>query len=262
MFSIHRFFALTTHYIYSMKRNPARFIEILVWPSFEVVLFGFLTQYMSTANNSTTALVTGILAGIVMWNFFGRIMQEAASQVLDDIFSRNFQNIFLSPITRAELIVSILAACILKLLLSITVLLALITVIYPPLLESIGFHMLIWMIHLISFGSALSLFVIGLILVFGERLSFVAWILSAVIQIFSGVVYERNVLPEAIRYVSYAIPSSYVFESVRTIAGGNVETWEWVWLSGGLILMYGIVGSIFFNYCVHVSRASGRMVKL
>lgn len=262
MFSLLRLFGLTTHYLYSMKRNPARLIEMIVWPSFEVVLFGFLAQSVTNTQQTLLAVGTKILTGIVVWNFFARIIQESVAQFLDDAFSKNVQNIFITPITTLEFVLSIVIASITKLVISLLILLTIVSSIYPSLFITLEIPAFFWAFFLILFGSILSLYALGLIFIVGERLSFIGWIISTVVQIFSCVFYDRSVLPEPLKSISYAFPSSYIFESIRSYIATGIIHFDWIRPSLLLLVCYGIVGILFFRYSLAVSRRNGRLAKL
>ncbi len=214
-FSYHRCAALTLHFLYAMKRNPTRLIEILVWPTLEIVLFSFLALAVHQAENQVITVGLSILAGLVFWNFFSRIVQESIAQFMDDVISKNIQNILVTPVTLTELVAGLSIAAILKMIISIAFLSLLIFGLYPPLLVLIGTTSLIWIGILISYAIVLSLLGIALIMIFGTRLSFIGSLLSTGIQIFACAFYPRNILPPVLYQLSFLVPISYVFESIR-----------------------------------------------
>jgi len=250
------------HYLNSMKRNPARIIEILVWPSLEVVLFGFLASSGATESQQTATITARILAGIVYWNCTARIIQESTAQLTDDFLSKNIQNILITPISLGELLFGITAASITKILLSTGALLCVIAFVFPTFLSTVGAQAIIWMLQLELFGVALSFISISCIFLLGGRASFSGWAISTIIQIFSLVFYSRDALPGVFRTLSYAVPSSYIFELIRLYQPTSPIENTYQLISLSLSLIYIIVGTIMVNISYRLAKQLGTLIKL
>ncbi len=242
-------YALTRHYLLSMKRNPARVIEILIWPAFEVALFAILASSEYAGESAAYRLTVTILTGIVFWNFTARIIQETVAQFVDDFLSKNIQNILVAPIGLAELLTGLTMASVLKLLFSLAALALVLLSVYPAFFSALGIHTLLWVFQLGLAGIAFSFFAVAAVFLYGERVSFAGWILSTVTQVFSLVFYPRTALPGVLHAISYAIPSSYVFESVHGYEPGSAV------LSAGQITAFLISVGYFLAGTVAVSAA-------
>src|SRR3546814_11050943 len=48
--------------------------------------------------------VPTLLGAVLLWDFFSRVMQGVTTAFVDDVWSRNFLNVFASPLTIAEYI--------------------------------------------------------------------------------------------------------------------------------------------------------------
>lgn len=253
---------LYIHYLYSMRRNPARIIEILIWPGFEVFLFGLLASSSTSQSPQTMTIVITILTGIVYWNCTARIIQESVAQCIDDFTSRNIQNLLIAPISLWQLLLASSAASLTKIVLSLLVLALVLGVVFPAFFSTLGFPALLWAMQLEFFGVALSLFAISAVFLFGERASFSGWMLSTIIQLVSLVFYERTALPQPLYAVSFLVPSSYVFESIREYSPG-----AFIFSSGQttafmLSLLYFLVGSVVASLSYRVAKKIGALTKL
>lgn len=261
-FSLNRMGGLVSHYFFSMKRNPARLIEIFVWPAFELTLFSFLAVTIDAAGNRVFALGVGILMGVLFWNFFARIIQETVAQFLDDAFSRNLQNLFIAPFSLLELAFSLLLVSFGKMMASFLVLGALASWLFPELFSLLGPPALLLVGQLVYFGSVMAILALALVLIFGERLSFVGWLLSTVIQVFSCVFYARSVLPPGLYQLSYLAPSSYVFEAMRLYLRGESVTLETVVVPFLLTSGYLVIFLLVFRWAYDYSRRQGTLTKM
>lgn len=262
MFSWRRFIALSRHQLFSMKRNPARFIEILVWPTLEVFIFSLLSVSIVNTSSNELKIALGVLSGVVFWNFFGRVIQEAVAQFMDDALTKNMQNIFMTPLTLSEFLSSIVFISICKLLFSIGILSFVVFLLFPDFAVVAGNFAILWIFSLLVYAVVLSFFAIGILFIIGERGSFIGWFLSTAIQIFSCVFYERTVLPTGLREVSFLFPPSYVFESIRLyLSSGKLEI-SGILIANGISLLLMPLAILFVNQCFVYSRKSGMIIKI
>lgn len=253
---------LYIHYLYSMRRNPARIIEILIWPSFEALLFGLLASSEAAGSSQATNITLVILTGIVYWNCTARIIQESAAQFIDDFTSKNIQNLLLAPISLGQLILATTAASMTKIILSLVALMLILRAVFPAFFSTLGFHALLWVFQLELFGVSLSLVAIALVFLFGERASFSGWMLSTVVQIVSLVFYNRAALPQPLYAMSFLTPSSYVFEAIRQYSPGS-QIFTQSQLNALLLsIVYLFAGSVLVAIASRVAKHIGTLTKL
>lgn len=262
MHNFKKILGLSLHYFFAMKRNPARLIEIFVWPSFEVLVFGLLAASQTEKSFDSSRLAIQILAGVTYWNCTARIIQESVAQFIDDFTSRNIQNIMIAPISLGHIVVGTIVASTIKLCVSLLVLAAALAVVYPSFFSLIGIYALLWVAQLELFGIALSLFALGGIFLFGERASFGGWLLSTVLQVFSLVFYDRSALPEPLQTISRAVPSSYIFETIRSLQQRITPLYADSLIVLSLIAAYLMLGGVFVSWALKQSRKNGTLTKL
>lgn len=260
--SIQRVWGLYLHYLYSMKRNPARIIEILVWPMFEIIVFGLLAASTAGQTDTSSRLTLTILMGVIYWNFTARIIQESVAQFIDDFLSKNIQNILIAPIALPDLLMGIVLAAMTKLLLSTFSLAFILRIVFPAFFATVGISSLLWVFQLEFFGVSLSLIAIALIFIFGERVSFAGWMISTVVQVFSLVFYRRDALPGLLHVLSYAVPSSYVFESIRSYRVGSPLMSAEVWVSLLISAGYFVIGFLLCRTSFAWAKRAGTLAKL
>ena len=260
-FSFARYLGLSMHYFRSMKRNPARLIEIIVWPSFELVLFSLLAISVNASQTSFVSAGITILAGVIFWNFTARVVQEIIAQLLDDAFSKNLQNIFITPISLTEFVCGLFTASLIKLCLSLVIMTAILALFAPMFFQVASPALFPLIIQLPLLGLLLSLPALSLVFIFGERASFSGWILSTVAQVFSCVFYERSVLPPVLYELSYLSPASYIFESIRDVISRPNAHAAFTWLPLTLTGVFMLVFLIIFRYSFSYSLRHGTLTK-
>ncbi len=261
-FSLTRIAGLYVHYLNSMRRNPARIIEILVWPGIEVVLFAVLASSQHGKAPDSASITLSILTGIVFWNCTARVIQETTAQFTDDFTSKNIQSLLITPIRLSELLIGITAASISKIILSLSALSVLLSLIYPSFFDTFGPHVFLWVLQLELVGVALSYVSIAAVSIFGERVGFMGWMISTVLQIFSLVFYERAALPPALRAISYAVPSSYIFEAIRSYAPGTPVFSQPQAVTLFLSIGYAAAGIFFVAMAFRLAKHLGTFAKI
>ncbi|MEY2910324.1 MAG: hypothetical protein RIT01_350, partial [Pseudomonadota bacterium] len=68
MKSIIRIFALVVRYFYLIKTSFPRILELMYWPTFQMILWGLISKHL-TNSNDTAVLIGGVLiAGVLLWD--------------------------------------------------------------------------------------------------------------------------------------------------------------------------------------------------
>ena len=75
---------------------------MFAWVAVDIVLWGFITRYLNTIASPGFNFVPVLLGAVLMWDFFTRVMQGVTMAFFEDVWSRNFLNIFASPLSIPE----------------------------------------------------------------------------------------------------------------------------------------------------------------
>ena len=102
------------------------------------------------------------------------------------------------------------------------------------------------MLVLWLFGIALGIFGSAVVLRLGPAAEWFIWPIPALVSPFAGVFYPVATLPAWMRWISHALPPSYVFESMRDVVAGRAPAASALVLSGGLALLYIVAAGLFF----------------
>lgn len=217
--SFTRIGAIVLRQYYLIRGNPTRLSQLFVWSILEITLWGFISVYVADATDARFALT--FLGGIILWEFLVRVMYGVTITFFEDVWSRNFFNIFASPLSLSEYVVGMIASSILTSSMSFAA-----TIIFASLV--FGFSATIYGVAAFPFFLALFLSGIGLgligvaiVLRFGPSAEWFIWPLPAIIAPFAGVFYPVSVLPLWMQTVSVVLPTTYVFEGFRAILAGK-----------------------------------------
>ena len=91
--------AIALRQFYLLRGSPARIMPMFAWVAIDVVLWGFITRYLNAVSASGFNFVPTMLGAVLLWDFLTRVMQGVTSAFFEDVWSRNFLNIFASPLS-------------------------------------------------------------------------------------------------------------------------------------------------------------------
>ena len=237
--SFHRTFAIVIRQFYLLRGSFSRVVPLFAWVAVDMVLWGFLTRYLNTLASPGFNFVPALLGAVLLWDFFIRIMQGITMAFLEDVWSRNFLNIFATPLLMPEYVGGLIVSSIATSVIGLGVMLVIATVFFKLSLFIYGLAVLPFLGVLFLFGIALGIFGSALVLRFGPASEWFIWPLPALISPFAGVLYPVSTLPHWMQFVSRFLPPSYVFEGLRAIVSGG--TVSGMALAGGGCLAVGYI---------------------
>ncbi len=243
----HRIGALITRHLYTFRRSPMRLMELVYWPLLDLLVWGFVSVYLQRLGTSVPNFVAFFIGALILWDILFRAQQGISVTYLEEIWSRNLMNLFVSPLSVAEFLTATVIISLGKLTVAALAMAVLAVVFYQFNILTLGVSLFPFVVNLLLFGWSLGIFTTALILRFGQAAESLAWILAFAFQPFSAVFYPVSVLPPWMQAVAQIIPSSHIFEGMRQVLGGHAMPWSHVGWAAGLNVVYAL-GSLGFFY--------------
>jgi ABC-2 type transport system permease protein len=207
--------------IYLLRGSPVRVVPMVTWVAIDIVLWGFLTRYLNAVSGTGMDFVPTLLGGVLLWDFCTRIMQGVTTAFLEDVWARNFLNLFASPLSISEYITGLVITSVLTSTVGVIVMLLLATGVFHLQFFSMGLPVIAFLIVLFVFGITLGIFASAFVLRLGPASEWLVWPLPALLSPFAAVFYPLTVLPQWMQWVSRVLPPSYVFEGMRALLAGR-----------------------------------------
>lgn len=252
--------ALLLRYLYLYRRSPARVMGVVFWPVMDLLVWGFLTSYLKTV--AVPGLFLYLIGAVIFWDVFYSSQQAITLSITEEIWVRNILNLFVAPIRVSELLLATCLVGVLRAAASALVLASLAYPFYAFNLLSVGFALIPFLFSLLLFGWAMGLFTMALILRFGQAAEALIWGIPFLIQPLSAVFYPVTVLPAGLRVVSRALPSTHVFEGMRSaLASGTVDG-STLLAAIGLNVIYLAAAAAFFGWMLVRVREKGYLSRL
>lgn len=234
--------------LFVLRRSYEVIADIIVFPFTNILVFGFLSVYLS-GNDPLAAQY--VLSGMLLWGVIWIVQYSVTLGSLWNIWSKNLTNIFVSPITLGEYIAAHTLSGILKALLVLSVNAGLSIIVFDFNLLDMGLPTLaLAFVNFALFAYALGVFLLGLIWQYGTRIQAVSWSLVGLIQPLVAAFYPLSVLPYVIQAIAVLFSPTFVFEATRhALQTGGGIAWD-------LFLIAFLQNAV---YCVVATRAFVRM---
>lgn len=261
--SLRRIYAIILRYSYGIRHDVARLFDIFFWPIVDLLVWGFLTVYLQGVGVTPGGVtLSWLIGGIIFWTLLYRSSQDVAVQLVEDIWARNFLNLFTSPLRLSEFIAGMVLVAGAKVLITFVMLAALALLLYHYQVFALGPALLPYLFVLLVFGWAMGLLVSALIIRFGSRLQIFAWGAAFLIQPISAVFYPVDVLPGVLQPLAWANPATYVFEGMRGVLLRGQFHWD-QWLLAQALALALLAGSIWlFAALFDDARVRGMLARL
>ena len=242
--------AIVLRHFYLLRGSPVRILPMFAWVTIDIVLWGFLTHYLTSITSSSFHFVPTLLGAILLWDFFIRVMQGVTLAFFEDVWARNFLNIFATPLSITDYVSGLVVSSIATSAVGLTVMLVLATAVFGLSFFGLGTMVVPFLMVLFLFGIAMGVCACAIVLRLGPAAEWFIWPIPALMSPFAGVLYPLSALPHWMRYISYVLPPAYVFEGLRAlIAGRGVSVPQLT--AGAALAVFEIVLACWFFRTVY-----------
>lgn len=258
---IQRTGAIVLRQFYLLRGSPARVLPLFAWVAIDMVLWGFITKYLNSVSGSGFNFVPTLLGAVLLWDFFIRVMQGVTMAFLEDVWSRNFLNMFATPLTIWEYVAGLVLSSIGTSSIGLVVMLVLAIVVFGLSFFAYGTMLMAFLLVLFLFGIALGIAASAVMLRLGPASEWFIWPIPALLSPFAGVFYPLSTLPKWMQYLSRLLPPAYVFENMRSIILSG--TFSGSGLAWGLTLACVdiLLGCWFFAYIYRHAVRTGLIAR-
>ena len=217
MFSLRRVAAMVLRYWYLLRSSFARLIELIYWPTVQMLMWGFLQTYLA-GQTGLYAQAGGVLIGAVMlWDILFRGQLGFSISFLEEMWSRNLGNLMISPLRPAEFVAALMVMSIIRLAIGMVPVTLLAIWFFGFNLWALGLALVAFFANLMLTGWAVGVFVSGLVLRNGLGAETFAWSIMFLFLPLACVYYPVAVLPAWLQTIAWSLPPTYVFEGMRAL---------------------------------------------
>jgi ABC-2 type transport system permease protein len=245
-FSLNRVWAMTLRHLFNFRHNLDRIVDAFYWPALDIVIWGLTISALQKQGQAQLIQVASVLFGSILWYVIWRGQGEIAINLLEEFWSENLVNLFSTPLTIVEWMASLFLIGIVKLTMTVVFTAILALILYSVNITLLGWAIIPLVVSLMLTGWAFGLFMAGLFFRHGTNIQTLAWAGGFVLMPFSATFYPLATLPVWIQKVAAFIPSSYIFESMRSILFTGTFSVDFLVKSYVLNFVYLTLAVFFF----------------
>jgi ABC-2 type transport system permease protein len=215
--SAQRIGAMMLRYWYLLRSSWPRLLDLVYWPTVQMVTWGFLQYYVAT-NAGFFARAGGTFIGaVLLWDILFRGQLGFSISFLEEMWSRNIGNLMMSPLRPFEFIAALMVMSTVRLAIGAVPVTFLAIAFFGFNLYGLGLALVAMFFNLMFTSWAIGIFVSGLILRNGMGAENLAWGIMFFFMPLACVYYPVTTLPVWLQPVAWALPPTYVFEGMREI---------------------------------------------
>lgn len=244
---LRRSFAIVLRQYYLMRGSVARLVPLFAWVTLDVVLWGFITKYLSSVAAPGFSAVRLLLGAVLMWDFFTRVMQGVTTTFFEDVWSRNFLNLFATPLSISEYLGGLVISAIATSAIGLVIMLVLAFAAFGLSFAAYGVAIVAFLLVLFVFGIALGIIACSVVLRLGPASEWFVWPIPMLLSPLVGVFYPLSTLPDWMQALSRLLPPSYVFENMRALVEGRGVSLAGLAIAAALALAYLLAAGWIFT---------------
>ena len=181
---------------------------------------------------------------------------------LEEIWSRNFTNLFVAPLKINEIITALTSTALLRTLIGIVPAILLMGPLFGVSLFKMGPPLFLLFTGLYLFGTTLGLLVTSGLLRFGPAFENTAWSSLFLLAPLGCVYYPLSILPEWLQVLAKFLPLVYIFEETRSILVNNVVNYSNIMYALFLNIIYFSSAVFIFYLAFHGARKKGTLMNM
>jgi ABC-2 type transport system permease protein len=260
-FSAARIATMLLRYLYLLRSSWPRALELVYWPTIQMIIWGYTSQFLMT-NSSYVARASGVLLGaVLLWDVMFRGQLGVSVSFLEELWSRNLGQLFISPLRPYEWALAMMAMSLVRVGIGVVPAALLAMPMYHYSIFSLGLPLIAFFFLLIVMGWALGLAIGALLLRHGLGAESLAWLAAFLLAPASAVYYPVSVLPHWVQIWAACLPSAHVFEGMRTVMFEHRFALGHFVAAAALDAVYLVIGAVLFLDAFEAARRSGSLLQ-
>lgn len=268
-FSAARVGAMMLRYWYLLRSSWPRILDLIYWPTVQMVTWGFVQTYVSrttaasTGVTATVVVAAGTLIGAVMlWDVLFRGQLGFSIFFLEEMYSRNIGNLLMSPLRPAEFVVALMLMSTLRLMIGLVPVSGLAAWFFGFNLWGLGLALGAFFANLVLTSWSVGLVVAGLLLRNGLGAESLAWTLMFLLMPLCCVYYPIETLPGWLQHISWMLPPTYVFQGMRAALTDHVFRADLMVAALGINIVLFTLSVGVFLWLLRQAREAGTLLQM
>ncbi len=260
--NFNKIYALGLRHLYLIINSFPRVLDLIYWPSVQIFLWGFISKFFTLNSEYYSNTVGIILTAAILYDFLFRASISFNMMFLEEIWSRNFTNLFIAPIKISEIIASLTLTAIIRTLIGLVPAVLIAIPLFGVSVLKLGLPLLFLLLALYLFGITLGLLVTSGLLRYGPSFENIAWASLFFLAPLGCIYYPIEILPNILQLIAKGLPLVHVFEEMRGILMNDVINYLNIMKAIAISLIYFILGIIVFYTSYYGAKKRGTLINM
>ncbi len=257
-----KIFALSLRHLYLIKGSFPRVLDLVYWPTVQIFLWGFISKFFTLNSSYYDNTVGIILSAAILYDFLFRSSISYNMMFLEEIWSRNFTNLFIAPIKISEIISALTFTAILRTLIGLVPAVMISVPLFGVSILKIGTPLIFLLLTLYIFGVTLGLLVTSGLLRFGPSFENIAWASLFFLAPLGCIYYPIEILPGSLQSIAKLLPLVHIFEEMRNILIDNIINYFEILKAFLISLVYFVIGVLIFYISYSGAKKRGTLINM
>jgi len=260
--NINKMYGLFLRHFYLIKGSLPRILDLIYWPTIQIILWGFISKFFSIYSDYYNNTVGIILTCAILYDILFRSSISFNMLFLEEVWSRNFTNLFIAPLRLREIIVSLIFTALVRTLIGLVPAIILTSPLFGVSILKLGLPLLLLFLSLYIFGITLGLFVSAGLIRFGPSFENIAWSSLFLLAPLGCIYYPIENLPSFFQLIAKALPLVYIFDEARNILINDFINYDNLKYAYLLNIIYLIIGIGLFYRSFLKARVKGTLINM
>ena len=260
--NFNKIFALSLRHVYLIKGSFPRILDLIYWPTVQIFLWGFISKFFTLSSSYFENTVGIILSAAILYDFLFRSSISYNMMFLEEIWSRNFTNLFIAPIRISEIITALTITAIFRTLIGLIPAALLAIPFFGVSIFKIGTPLIFLLISLYIFGVTLGLLVTSGLVRFGPSFENIAWASLFFLAPLGCIYYSIEILPNWLQIIAKFFPLVHIFEEMRNILINDIIDYFQISKAILISFLYFIFGVIIFYISYNGAKNRGTLINM
>ena len=260
--NLNKIFALSLRHVYLIKGSFPRILDLIYWPTIQIFLWGFISKFFTLNSSYFENTVGIILSAAILYDFLFRSSISYNMMFLEEIWSRNFTNLFIAPIKISEIIAALTFTAILRTLIGLVPAALLAIPLFGVSIFKIGVPLIFLLITLYIFGVTLGLLVTSGLVRFGPSFENIAWASLFFLAPLGCIYYPIEILPNWLQIIAKLLPLVHIFEEMRNVLIHDIVNYYQILKAIIISFIYFVFGIIIFYLSYEGAKNRGTLLNM
>jgi ABC-2 type transport system permease protein len=260
--NLNKIYGLFLRHFFLIRSSLPRILDLIYWPTIQIILWGFISKFFSIYSDYYNNTLGVILTCAILYDILFRSSISFNMLFLEEIWSRNFTNLFIAPLKIKEIIVALILTALIRTLIGLVPAIILTAPLFGVSIFKLGFPLLFLFVSLYIFGITLGLFVSAGLMRFGPSFENIAWSSLFLLAPLGCIYYPIEILPHFLQIIAKGLPLLYIFDEARNILLNGFVNYENLMIAYLFNVIYLIFGIGLFYFSFLRARIKGTLINM